>query len=836
MPKQIRILLKVIGIALGIILVLWLGLAAYITINKQSLLKAVSSELNNSITGKLSIENMEPALIRGFPGISVLLKNVLLRDSLFEKHGHNLIKANEVFVALNIFSLVGGNTEIQKLTIRDGEVYLFTDSLGKSNNSVLVRGSKSDKKGKRKQINRIEFRNVNFIQDNQQKKKLFNFDIHSLSAKFDYNSKGWKGDIQANIKVNSLAFNRARGSFIQNQNVKADLEMTYAEASGILHIPLQNIKIGEEKFDIGGNFRSTEKASDFKLTIVAPDIKFKNIIPFLTKNISTKLAIYDLKKPFFAKAVIQGSLKKRGDPKILVTWNVKNNDLTISGETINNCSFTGYFNNEVKSGSGYNDINSAIGFANLKGSYYTIPFTSDTLRVVNLKKPVIEGRFQSNFALDKLNNISGSESFHFHKGTARLNILYRAPYNKSKSIEPYINGTLKLNNATLNYHPRDLTFSGISGIFLFKGQDLFLQNLQAKSGSSSFVMDGSLKNFLNLYYTDPKKIILDWHVKSPQINLSEFLVFLARRKTVQRKVSNNRSTTRLFNQLDRVLTEANIHVELEAGKLIYRRFEANRVHSSILMKKTGIDLQDVSFNHADGRLQINGLIDQSGSINRFNIDTRIINVNITKLFYAFENFGQDAIAYQNLRGVFNSRTMVSGVIRDNGQMVPKSINGSVIFDIKNGALLNFEPMQKVGNFAFPNRDFSNILFSSLKTTLDINGSKITIHPMYIQSSVLNLYIEGIYGIPTGTDIALRIPLRNPKRDIGLSDSLKRERFDNGIVINLRGQDDENGNVKFKLGKKEEEGEIDEKEAKEREKLDKERERTLRREERKERRL
>lgn len=829
MPKQVKIILKIIGITLGIILILWLGIAAYVAINKKELLKAVSSKLNSNINGKLTIENMEPSLIRGFPGISVSLKNVLLRDSLFDEHGHNLLKAKEVFVALNIFSLIARDPEIQKLSIHDAEIYLFTDSLGQSNNAILGEGSTNKKKTKREKINRIEFKNVLFIQDNKQKNKLFNFDIRALSAKFDFNDKGWDADIKTNVKVNSLTFNNKKGSFIKNQLVRAKLDMSYENASGILSIPVQPITIGEEKFDIGGKFRSTKTASDFKLTIIAPEIEFKNAITLLTKNISAKLGNYNLKKPFFAKAVIQGSLKKRGDPQILINWAVKNNDLTISGEKIRNCSFTGYFNNEFKKGFGFNDFNSAIGFADLKGSYYNIPFTADTIRIINLKKPVFEGRFHSAFALEKLNNLSGSESFHFQKGTARFNIFYRAPYNKSKSIEPYINGTLRLNNATLNYNPRNLSFSGINGLFVFKGQDLFLQNLQAKSGSNSFTMQGSLINFLNLYYTDPKRIKVDWHVKSPQVNLSEFLVFLERRKAFRNKDANNRSTARLFNQLDQVLEEANVHVVLEAGKLVYRRFEATKVHSSILLQKAGIELQNVSFNHAEGRLQIEGNIDQSGPINRFKINSRIINVDITKLFYAFENFGQDAIVHQNLKGIFNSKTQVSGLMKENGQMVPRSIDGSVIFDIRNGALLNFEPMQKIGNFAFPNRDFSNIFFTSLKNTLEIKGNKITIHPMYIQSSVLNLYIEGVYGIPTGTDIALRIPLRNPKRDIGLSDSLKRERFDNGIVLNLRGQDDENGNVKFRLGKKEDE--VNNKEEK-KEKQDKERARALRREEKK----
>lgn len=803
------------GIILGILIVLWLGLAAYLTYNKKAFLKTVSTQLNNNISGKLTIGSMDPALIRGFPGVSVVLHDVLLKDSLFDEHGHDLLKAEEVFVSINLFSLVGSTPEIKKISINNGEIYLFTDSLGKSNNTALSRGSSQDKESKKKNIKRIELKNVVFIQDNRQKNKLFNFDIHSLAAKFDYNRTGWKAEINTRTKVNSLAFNQSRGSFIKNKVFNADLTMHYIDASGILSIPEQDVMIGEENLKIGGRFRSTQQASDFKLTITAPKIKFTDATALLTKNISSKLSGYKLKDPFFVRAIIQGSLKKKGDPKIHVSWKVKNNELTVLGEKIRNSSFTGYFDNEFKNGRGFNDSNSIIGFTNLKGTYYAIPFNADTIRVINLKNPVLEGRFQSEFALEKLNSLSGSESFHFHKGRARLNILYRAPYNKSNSIQPYINGTLRLSNATLNYHPRDINFSAINGLFLFKGQDLFLKNLRAKSANSTFTMEGSLINFLNLYYTDPRRIELDWHVKSPQINLGEFLVFLSRRKARKKTTSNN-PTARIFNQLDRVLEEANVHLDLEAGKLIYRNFEARQLHSSILLKQTGIDLQDVSFNHADGKLQVKGNIDQSGAINRFNISTKIVNVNLPKLFHAFENFGQDAIAYQNLRGVFNSRTSVSGLMRENGQIVPKSINGSVQFDIKNGALLNFEPMQKIGNFAFPNRDFSNITFTNLKNTLDIKGSKITIHPMYIQSSVLNLYIEGVYGMPVGSDIVLRIPIRNPKRDIGLSDSLKRERFDNGIVINLRGQDDENGNVKFKLGKKDEEKDK-EKEAKGREK-------------------
>ena len=834
MPKHLKLALKIAGTAICILLLLWLGIAAYVTLNKEKLLATVVKELNNGINGTLSIEKMEPALIRGFPGISVSLKNIVLRDSLYVKHRHSMLEAREAFIALNVFSLMGGVITIEKLSINNGSIYLFTDSTGESNNAVLVRGSKS-KNDNSKKVKNLELRNVSFIQENQQRKKLFNFMIHELKGEIDYHKEGWNGNINLRTKVNSLTFNQQKGSFIQNQEVKTSLELSYSDETKILTIPLQNLHIGEDDFKVGGTFRSTETLSDFKLSIIAPKLLLTSASKLLTKNIAVKLNQYRLKNPLFAEALIQGSLKKRGDPKILISWKTENNELTVAGEKVKNCSFSGYFDNEFKKGMGFNDPNSVIGFAGFKGNYYTIPFRADTIRIVNLRRPVFEGYFRSSFALSKLNKLSGSQTFRFDQGTAKLNILYRAPYNKSNSIEPYIFGAVSISNAGIAYLPRNLNMTNISGIVRFRGQSLYVQDLRARSGSSSFVMQASLLNFLNLYYTDPKKIRLDWHIKSPQIELGTFLAFLGKRKTSARAATPNRSAARVFNQLDRVLAEANAHLDVEVDKLNYRRFSAGDVHSSILLTNTGIELQDVSLNHAGGRLRIKGNINQSSTLNRFNIDTRIINVDLPKLFYAFENFGQDAIAYQNLKGTFNSTTKVSGLIRDNGQIVPRSFNGSVKFDIKEGALLNFEPMQKIGNFAFPNRDFNTIRFNQLKNTLTIKGSTITIPAMYIRSSVLNLFVEGVYGMPTGTDIALRVPLRNPKRDIGMSDSLKKERFDNGIVINLRAQDDENGNVKFKLGKKDddEDEEKQEKAKKEREKAIKEREKALRKEERRE---
>ena len=184
------------------------------------------------------------------------------------------------------------------------------------------------------------------------------------------------------------------------------------------------------------------------------------------------------------------------------------------------------------------------------------------------------------------------------------------------------------------------------------------------------------------------------------------------------------------------------------------------------------------------------------------MNSRIKNVNVQNLFYAFDNFGQDAILDKNLRGTFNGNASIYGPMLPNGKIFPRSLIGKVTFDIRKGSLINFEPMYKIGNFAFPNRDFSNITFMNLKNTLAISKDKVTIPPMEIRSSVLNIFLSGVYSFGKGTDIRLRIPLRNPRKDeLKTAMDEKRAHSLKGIVLNLHATDGDDGQVKIRLGKK-----------------------------------
>ena len=176
------------------------------------------------------------------------------------------------------------------------------------------------------------------------------------------------------------------------------------------------------------------------------------------------------------------------------------------------------------------------------------------------------------------------------------------------------------------------------------------------------------------------------------------------------------------------------------------------------------------------------------------------NVDVKKLFAAFDNFGQDGIQSDNLQGTLNAVTNVSLLFDAAGKMLPGTLKGTVDFSLKNGALNNYEPIMDIRKSIFKNANMSHVTFAELKNRLEVDGYKIKINRMEIQSSAIGMFVDGLYDIKKEeTKINIQVPLKGLKRDstyipqnIGLDKKA-------GTSVYLEGKvDKKTGKVKFGL--------------------------------------
>jgi uncharacterized protein involved in outer membrane biogenesis len=812
MRKGIRIIILVFCSLIGLVLLLWLGVAFYIYTHKAYILKQISDQLNDRLHGgELVIGDMEPALVQSFPDVSVSLKDVTVKDSLWSQHHHELLKVSRLFVQVNTAALLRKQLDIKQISLQKGIVYLYTDTTGYSNVSVLKKKDEQVKSAKSSSnntdITRLQMEDVRFVMDNQRKGKAFDFAIDRLKGSLLTNDSGWTAHVNTELKVNAFAFNVDRGSFLKDKQLTTDLDIHFNTKKKVLDIPQQILQIDHKQdLSVGAHF-SFDNDKAFTIHIVGEQVALAHAATMLTPQIKERLDSIRMTGPLDADCVIKGGLSEPGTPLIKVVWSTKDNTVSTKGLELTECSFGGSYSNDWVPGNGHGDDNSIISLYNLKTRCFSIPVAADTVHISNLQHPALTGYFRADFPLTDLNE---DGVFNFTGGTAKANLFYKGGITAGDTVKPLLKGKVEVMHGAMTYVPRNLQLTECNARLDFTGQDLYLQNISVQTAKSKLFMEGSVLNITNLFFTAPEKLQLDWKVRSPVLDLNEFRSFLAQRgKVVQSKATARKKMTRVTRQLDVMLGSCNVNLSVQLDKLIYQRFMAQQVKADLSLTQSAIRLQEIALSHAGGTIRLNGNVQQGGNNNRFKINTDINNVHVDQLFYAFNDFGMQTLNSKNLRGILSAKADISGNIFDDGKMAPKSLYGTLGFELKQGALIHVSQLEEIGNIAFRKRDMGNITFENLKNNLTLQGDKVLVPPMQINSSVLYMDVSGVYGLPTGTDLYIDVPLRNPKRDEHIDDKEeKKKRRTKGIVVHLHAADDGTGKVKIKIGGKKKEADPD----------------------------
>ena len=799
-PRWVRISLRGFLILILLQIVFCLSVVWYVNSHKTEVLQMVTEKLNANLNGKLTIESMEPTFLKSFPRISLHLKNVTIRDARYEKHNKTLLQAGDFDVALNAIAFIRGSVEINKITIGNAAVNLYTDASGYTNSSVFKSNAeKGNDSPVYPELKKFELDKVNFTIDNQNKHKLFQFEVDEINGKMESDTEGWKASFDLKALVKSLAFSTRKGSFIKDKVVEGHFDVESNTAQKNIVISENKLDIGGEYFKLSAEFSDTkDNTTDYAIHIVNDRILWRNASHLLTPNIYSRLDMFNLKETIAVRCDISGNFDVEGDPFILVNAKIKNNQLDSPGGIVTNCSFTGIFTNNHIAGKGFNDQNSAVKFENFNGSYSGMQFTMNHAAILNLENPIATGDLKSKFDLKNLGNVIDPGLLTFTKGTSNVNLNFTGDIVNYKIAKPIVTGTIAINDGTIEYAPRKLHFTKTSILLDFRNNDLFISNINLESGRSVIKMEGEVRNFLNLYYTAPEKVVLNWRINSPEIHLAEFLRFLGSRTVVKSTLPKKKNAD-FTKDINHLFEKSQVSISLRVKKLFYNKFLATNVKADVLLRDSGISVRNGKLNNSGGFISFNAALSQSGKSNRYKINADVNHVDVSHFFYAFDNFGLQSMNSKNLRGMLSATSEISGAISNDGTLVPKSILGNVAFQLNKGELLNFDPIRKIGKYAFPLRDMNNIVFHDLKGKFSISGEKVLISPMQINSSILNMDVDGLYSFGKGTNISVSVPLRNPEKDKDITDATElAKRRERGIVVRLQAIDGEDGNVKIKL--------------------------------------
>jgi hypothetical protein len=802
LKKVLKYTLRGLGILIGIIVLIYIAVYTYVVYNKKVIIEQVRKKISEDLTGDVKIGNIDISYFATFPQASVLLENVSITDTMYFQHHHPFFQAQRLYAQLNVLKIITKADPLSGIRIDNGQVYVFTDTSGYTN-SYLFQGKKriadtTLPKREKSIIKRLELRNVKLIMDNRLKHKLYDFDVNRLYCNIKTTDSILLFKTKDKILIHSLAFNTKRGSFAPETLAEGNINFRYNKDRKLLTFENVKLNLKGHPFTITGNFNLGDE-KNFALKIETKKIMYDLARSLLTPRISANISKFKADAPVDAVAEISGPLNG-GDPLVKVDFASGPNNIQTPFFDLSNTSFTGSYIDEIVPGLPRTDPNSRVQFHNVKGDWQGIPFSCKNVVIDNLVDPTVNCDLKTNFQLATINDLLNSKSLKLKAGNASLNITYTGPLGQNNNRNTLLNGKFAITDGLIAYRPRNIELHNLNGTILFKNTDVFVTDVHTNISGNRIEMNGSAKNLLSLIKTNPGKIILDWNVHSPALNLETFTTLLRKRETetTASPVAAGK-LNKVSNQIDRMMDEAAIRLNLQADKVEYKRFNATDLRASINMATDSYNLENISLEHANGSMRLSGYLrGENEYFQEAKVKVKMENVDVNKVLYAFNNFGQDAILSDNLQGKLSSDIDIRMDIDRTLKKAPTNLEGYIDFSLKKGSLHNFQPIQKLQNFLFKNRNFSDIYFAELKDRFEIKDRDIKINRMEIQSTALSLFVEGVYSLKGNTDISIQVPLSNlKKRDETYNPENLGTDAKGGTSVFVRGRPGEDGNIKFK---------------------------------------
>lgn len=791
-------ILRIILVFLCIIAIGITGMYIYVSTHKKEILALVQEEFNDSYNGTLTIRDIEPDLWEQFPNISIALRDVVVRDNNWQQHHIDYLNAKNIYFKLQFFPLLIGRANLSKLIISDAVLTIFEGENQISNKDIFKKvPTKKKKKGKNNlKIKHFELKQVSFRSSHIPNKKKFDFKILHMLGSVSKEKGQSRFETNGKIMVNQFCFNTDKGSYFKDKLVKINIVFFFDAAKNLLSLKNQTFNINNYKVKMTGQFFLDKADNKFDLVVGSNKVDYKEGLSWLPKTVKTTLDSFMFEKPINFSMHIEGKLKNQRIPYVSISSNFVQNTLNSKLGKFDSCNFKLIYVNGNKKQQLFGDQYSFIRLDKVNVVYNGIPLHADTVQIYNVKNTYIKTHVKSSFSLDKLNNLFKGKSFLFGKGEAQVDIEYEGGMKKDDGYPTNISGRIGISKGELSYLPRQLKFHDCNVFLQIRNNEIQVVESILHSEKSEIRVSAESKNFISLYRNRPGDIVIDATVLSDKIDLNEFQTFLKKRARVPAE-KNATKGNEMPDFIDEALDVSKTNLDIKVKEVIFKRFVAKNIDANITLLQDGINFHSVSLRQSGGLITMNGQFAGSDSDRpSFQIEAGIQQAAIDQLLYSFDNFGQKSFDHDNLKGTIDIKSKLSGLFNSNAQLIPYSIKGSTSFEIKKGALVNFSPLMRMGKLVFRKDRLANISFERIKNTLTIEGNKIQIPPMWVNSDLIDFQIQGVYNLNIGTDVLIEIPLfKFTKEDIAEDPELQNNP---GYRLYIRGKDNEKGDLKFSL--------------------------------------
>ncbi len=373
-----------------------------------------------------------------------------------------------------------------------------------------------------------------------------------------------------------------------------------------------------------------------------------------------------------------------------------------------------------------------------------ISLHSDMLKLEDVFSYQGENYVPEDYRHEELDNLELHVNSSFH---------YKNSYLHSVDVD------LDKLTAKMKLHP--MRFEDFNGRIHFEDEHLMLQKFHGKMGRTVFDVnmnyylgdDPSIKKRDNYLGLTANYIDLD---QLSNFNLEPPTSDVNSQKTEKKSTEDVAAHSEAFNIYELPFTDMKFDVDI--AHFINHRIDIQNIHARMRTTENHyLYIDTLSMNMAGGSVAMSGYFNGSDPKHIYvKPNLHVNDVDIDKLLFKFENFGQDALVSDNLHGKLTTHT--TGNIRVYPDMVPDLDQSEIHMDVLvlNGRLVNYEPMQLLSDY-FGDKDLNNLRFDTLENHIDITNGLMTIPKMNIETTIGHMEFSGTQSMNDEVEYYVRIP-------------------------------------------------------------------------------
>ena len=691
--------------------------------------KTVVNKIQEQITSKLQLGDVAFSLYEKFPSASVKITNLLA----FEKEGFDndtLFFAKAAYIELSIFDIVLGNVDIKRVIVDNGIINIKYNSDNQPNFAIF----KTNENTK----NNLSLNNIILL--NTQLK--FNSNNIAISWETEQTTLSLNGEIiniDAKLFAEKLAIHNRDYIHKKQVNLHASIAL---KTDSILIRKGTTILIENVSADLfGGIFKGTT----IDLNFACEGQELSNIINHTPEHLKSIYHSFNANGIVSCSGNVKGLIQKGNNPNLDMVCSITKGNFKLKSRPfiLKNISLSATINN----GEQKNFRDTKISISNF-ASKTENGYLKGDFSIQNLNKYYLTANLNSSWDLAEINHYFEDSPFFNLQGELIANTKYSGYISFDSRFKNYFlaaNHNTKANfkDAQFTYKNFPLEFNFKTADCTFKNNIIEVENSAITIADSDLNFTGNITDLIAYILHKRGRIDVTGNLNSTYIKFEEILTL--------KDLSEGESTGTLPTWIS---TSLNTNITTFS----YNDFISSEIKGKLAYKNQTLTGEDMRLNSLNGNIAGNFKFYESVNkkLTLFS-QINLKELNIRNAFLAFDNFKQDFITAEHIKGIGTAEiqmqaTWKPGFIFEEEQLKVKSH-----LVIEKGELIQFKPLESLSDYVSLD-DLKKVQFSTLENTIEIDNSIITIPTMEIKSSALSVFISGTHTFEQEIDYRIKLLL------------------------------------------------------------------------------